>query len=62
MRIMELLTAREYLPPSRIPTREAFGHSVRVGMAVGSSTNMAHSHPWGMTEAPFMRIAGATLQ
>ena len=59
---MELLAARLYSSPSRTPTREAFGNAVRVGMAVGGSTNIAHSHPWGMAEDPFMRIAGATLQ
>ena len=62
MWLMELPTARQHLSRSRIPTREAFGHSVRVGMAVGGSTNMTHSHPWRMTEDQFVRIAGATVQ
>ena len=38
MRIMDLV--REDLRPSRILTREAFENAMRVGMAVGGSTNM----------------------
>ena len=38
MRIMELV--REDLRPSQILTREAFENAMRVGMAVGGSTNM----------------------
>lgn len=62
MRIMELLAAHLNLSPSRIPTREAFGNAVRAGMAAGSSTNVAHSQPWGMAEDEFNRIAEATLR
>ena len=38
MRIMELV--RDDLRPSRILTRQAFDNAMRVGMAVGGSTNM----------------------
>lgn len=38
MRIMELI--KEDLRPSRILTKEAFENAMRVGMAVGGSTNM----------------------